>query len=248
MTTVADIVNSSQTPQTVQPWRVWMFGASFHDGGKCWERGAVYIYSNPPEPPAGAHMRNLRTVPTAEIACSQRADGTKIKYEYEIGSLDPLIFWRGNELDAAGNVVRTKRYESTRAVRRAIFRYDRGTDLEGRDLCPAVNFWVGRGYYDDSDEEELLFCIQGRAMLDAVAQHYGLPAPYGEAQRQILDTKPLLYRARHYDLLQLGPDNAVPVIVGGVVFRGGVPVRLLLYTFMREWEFSEPITLPELEA
>jgi hypothetical protein len=149
------------------------------------------------------------------------------------------MFWKGVE-----STGRIKRYESSQTVRKALYRMKSGAAMEARNLCPAVLLWLGRSFYDGSNTEELLFCIQSREMLDQVAEYYGLPIPYDEQQRQILDTNIQLYRARHYDLLGLGEGNHVPVVVGGVVFENGVSTKLLMYTFMRQWEFADEIELP----
>ena len=117
------------------------------------------------------------------------------------------------------------------------------------DLCPAVRFWLGRAWYASTNEQELLFAVTGGSkQLDQVATYYGLPAPYGEQQKAWLDEAPEKIRARHYDLHGLGEGRYAPVVVASVTFVDKRPTRLLLYTFMRQWEFEEQIELPPLNC
>lgn len=213
---------------TPEAWVTWMYGASFYDGGKCFEKGAIELT----EVGSGRISRTT----------SVREDGIQTTYEKADG--DPLMFWRGCE----SNTGRVKRFESARWAQRAIVKMNKGFDFDGLDLCTAVQYWLGRAYYSTSDELELFFAVDSSAMLDAVAAHYHLPVPCNQAQRDTLDTNPELYRARHYDLLGLGEGNYLNVVVGSVSFAQGRPSRLLLYTFMRQWEFAEQIILPEFSV
>lgn len=231
-------------PKPYGTWGVWMYGASFYNAGRCFERGAVYHKETGGEDLPGAHMRGELAFRKAEVIYSERED--KVYTSYAFNRDDPLIFWQGNEIDASGRVLRVKRYESSRALRRALVRMTSGQTFEDMDLCPDVGLWLGRAWYDDHDEQELLFAaLDGSETFEAVSAHYGLPLPYSAEQKRILDEQPELYRARHYDILGLGEGNYVPIIVGSVTFVGGKPVRLLLYTFMRPWDFDHPIKLPE---
>lgn len=225
-------------------WDVWMLGVSYYDNGKCWEKGGVYHRYTGGEDIPGMNMRGELGNRKAEMITSERADGRITKYVFNRN--DPLIFWEGHEQAADGSTLRIKRYESSLMVRRVLCRVNSGPTLDQFDLCPDVPVWLGRAFYDDSDENEVLFAVtDGVRTLDAVAAYYGLPVPYGPEQKAVLDTKPELYRARHYDLNRAGEGNFVPVIVGSVTFMGGRPVRLLLYALMRPWDFDKPIRLPE---
>lgn len=235
-------------PKPFGSWDVWMYGASYHDGGKCWEKGAVYVKDTGGFDLPGAQMRGEKSFKKAEVIHTERADGVHTSYAYTRGQ-DPFMFWQGNEIRADGSVQRVKRYESSQMVRRIIGRVKKGPDFAEFDLCPDVQFWLGRSWYDDKDEQELLFgVIDGSNTLEAVARYYGLPVPYSAEQKLILDTQPELYRARHYDLFRLGEGNFVPVVVGSVTFVDGKPSRLLLFTFMRPWDFDEKIKLPDFPS
>lgn len=235
-------------PRSFGSWNVWMYGASYYDHGRCWEQGAVFQKQTGGCDIEGAQMRGSNSFRTAERILSCRADGVRTSYQYTRGAedKDPAIFWKGLETNPDGQPGRVKRYESSQTVRTALYRMTTGTTLAGRDLCPAVGIWLGRSYYDDQSQEELLFCIQSRAMLDQVAEYYSLPIPYNEEQQAVLDSNLQLYRARHYDLLGLGEGNMVPVVVGSIVFEAGLPQKLLMYTFLRQWEFADQIELPWL--
>lgn len=235
-------------PKAHKAWSVWMHGAAYYDYGKCWESGAVFQKDTGGGDVAGAQMRGSNGFRKAEMILARRENGTDVSYQYTRGveDRDPAIFWKGVETKPDGKAGRIKRYESTQTVRKALYRMKSGTTLEGRDLCPTVAVWLGRGYYDDSTEEELLFCIQSREMLDQVAAYYSLPIPYNQEQKAILETNLQLYRARHYDLLGLGEGKHVPVVVGSIVFKEGQPEKLLMYTFLRQWEVTEQLELPKV--
>lgn len=231
-------------PKPFGSWDVWMYGVAWHNGGKCWESGAIYTKRTGGAAIEGAQMRTTDYEVKAEVIYSDRADGASISYEFTRGR-DPVLFWQGNEIDENGATVRVKHYESSDFVRRMVANMSGGPTFAEFDLCPAVRFWLGRAWYDDADEQELLFAVvDGSNQLDRVASYYGLPVPYSAEQKTILDSKPELYRARHYDLYGQGEGRYAPVIVASVTFMEGKPVRLLLYTFLRQWDFEEQIELP----
>lgn len=230
-------------PKPFGSWDVWMYGASFRDGGKCFESGAIYTKRTGGEVVPGAQMRMTDYEVKAEVIYSERADGASLSYEFIKGG-DPVLFWRGNEIDDSGSTVRIKHYESSDFVRRMVANMTGGPTYAEYDLCPAVKFWLGRAWYDDGEQELLFAVIDGSNQLDCVAAYYGLPVPYSAEQKSVLDSKPELYRARHYDLYGQGEGRYAPVIVASVTFKEGKPVRLLLYTFLRQWEFEEQIELP----
>lgn len=228
-------------PKAYGAWDVWMYGASYFDGGKCWEKGAVYQKQTGGEILEGANMREHNSYMKAEVIYTERVDGRRTSYKYE-RLADPVLMWRGEELDASGGILDTKRYESSYAVRLMVCRMTNGTKLNGKDLCPDVDFWIGRSWFENRDEEELLFAVTGgSSQLAAVAAYYGMPYPISAEMSGVLDTNPEFYRARHYDVYGRGPGNWFPVIVGSVVLSQGKPIRLLMYTFMRQWETTEDL-------
>jgi len=230
-------------PKQFGSWDVWMYGASWHDGGKCFESGAVYHKKTGGQMLPGAQMRVDKYEVKAEVIYSDRADGATIIYEF-VRDGDPVLFWKGNEIDESGTIVRVKHYESSDFVRRMVANMCNGPTYSEFDLCPDVSFWLGRAWYDDGEQELLFAVVDGSSQLDRVAAYYGLPVPYSAEQKAVLDSKPELYRARHYDLYGHGEGRYAPVVVASVTFLDGKPIRLLLYTFMRQWEFEEQIELP----
>ena len=54
-------------PKPFGTWDVWMYGASYHDGGKCFERGAVYQKNTGGEDMPGAQMRGQLGLRKAEV-------------------------------------------------------------------------------------------------------------------------------------------------------------------------------------
>lgn len=234
-------------PKALGTWDVWMYGMAWHNGGQCWEAGAVYTKETGGEALPGTQMRWGDMEVKATVIHSERADGVSTQYEF-LPCSDPVLFWQGRERDAQGRE-RIKRYQSSAFVRRMVGGKQGGPLFATSDLCPAVRFWLGRAWYADADEQELLFAVTGgSAQLDQVAVYYGLPAPYGAQQKAWLDEAPEKIRARHYDLYGLGEGRYAPVVVGSVMFVDKRPVRLLLYTFLRQWEFDEQIELPPLNC
>lgn len=232
-------------PKPFGTWDVWMYGASFYDHGKCYEKGAIYQkYTGGIDLP-GVHMRDSMSFRKAEMVRTENKDGVEAVYRY-VDNGDPAMFWHREELDYLGRTVRIKKFESSLQVQSAIINKRSGFDFSQRSVCPVVEYWLGRSWYENQDEEEFFFAVTGGVpMLDAVALFYNLPVPYGTEQQDILETNPTLYRARSYDLLGLGDGNYISVVVASIQFKKGIPERLLLYTFLRPWEFEEPIVLPD---
>ena len=230
--------------QPDETWMRWMYGASWLNNGTCYESGAVYIKQQwEGEPPPGAQIRVDQGIKNASLIQSTRADGTVVNYQF-VYAQEPILFWHGYEMNAAGDVLRVRKYESSDFVRQMIADLQGGPTYAEYDLCPAVDFWLGRSWCND-DEQELLFAVTGNsAQLQMVADYYGLNVPYNDAQKAVLDTNPELYRARHYDLYGLGDGQFAPVIVASVTFVNKKPTRLLLYTFLRQWEFEDAIVMP----
>lgn len=231
-------------PKPFGSWDVWMYGFSWWKGGKCFEAGAVYSKKTGGEVLEGAQMRMHDTEIKATLIRSERADGAVLNYEFVYGNSDPVLFWVGREMGGDGEVIRTRHYESSDFVRRMVANMTNGPTYAEFDLCPAVTFWLGRAWVEGGEQELLFAVTEGSGQLDRVAAYYGLPVPYNAEQKAVLDSKPELYRARHYDLYGRGEGQYAPVVVASVTFSEGRAIRLLLYTFMRQWEFEEQIEFP----
>jgi len=231
-------------------WDIWMYGSSWFELGKCYETGASYINKLDIEQ-LKTCMKSAGVISNAlpakiELIHTNRIDGVCTNYSF-VRHQDPVLFWQGNEIDATGAIVRVKHYESSAFVRHMVAGMNTGPTYDTFDLCPDILIWLGRSWYEDHDEQELLFAVtDGSKQLDQVATYYDLPIPYSDTQKLILDTTPELYRARHYDLYSRGDGGYAPVIVASITFVENKPIRLLLYTFTRQWEFEELIEIPML--
>ena len=142
--------------------------------------------------------------------------------------------WQGEVTDSSTGAKKIKHYESTKMFREVIGNLSTGNNLETHDLCPDVNFWLGRSFYDDGSEDELYFVAENSEQLDKVAGYYSLPVPYNDSLKDKLDNEPELLRVRYYDMLKLGEGNFVPVVAASVVIKENVAVKIKLYEFTRE--------------
>jgi len=226
--------------------RIWMYGVSWFELGKCYESGIVYVKQVDGKQVYNLQLDIIHNIVTTEIIRTKRLDGVCTEYSFTYHE-DPVLFWQGNEIDTTDTIVRIKHYESSAFMRHIVAGMNTGPTYDTFDLCPDILIWLGRSWYEDHDEQELLFAVtDGSKQLDQVATYYDLPIPYSDTQKLILDTTPELYRARHYDLYSRGDGGYAPVIVASITFVENKPIRLLLYTFTRQWEFEEPIEIPML--
>ena len=107
-----------------------------------------------------------------------------------------------------------------------------GSNYEDYDRAPSVNWWLGRSWVE-GEREELYFLVESRAMLDEVATYYGLPVPYNEELKVVLDNNLESIRFKSYDLNHLGEGHYVAVVVASVTFQESIPVALKLYETTR---------------
>ena len=198
-------------------------GRVFINGGQVIEQGAQYVSARDPQFAENGQQNEFKYESTS--------DGAAITYVITPMS-DPLTSWEARITNAETGAVATKYFESSRQVRRAAIRYDTGSDYEDYDKAPQVTWWLGRSWVEGG-EEELFFHIDSRAMLDAVAAHYSLPAPYPTELVDVLDNNTHKIRFKSYDLNQAGEGNFVELVVGGVVFSQGAATMLKLYEVTR---------------
>jgi hypothetical protein len=112
--------------------------------------------------------------------------------------------WEAEETDIASGEKRIRHYESTKMFREVIGKLSSGNNLESYDLSPDVNFWLGRSYYDNTDEAELYFVATSSEQVKKVSEHYKLPVPYNDNLKNKLDNDLDSLRVWHYDMLGLG--------------------------------------------
>jgi hypothetical protein len=167
-----------------------------------------------------------------------KGDNTKIIGEFTNGSstivfrenkVDPITQWEGVLSD--GKIIN---YESSRALRLGVGNLNTGSNYEDYDRAPSVNMWLGRSWIED-EEEELYFLVESREMLDEVASYYGLPVPYDDDLKVVLNNNLQSIRFKSYDLNHEGEGNFVAVVVAGIVFKDDTATMLKLYETTR-WD------------
>lgn len=140
---------------------------------------------------------------------------------------DPLLKFKG--VLSNGKIIN---YESSKTFREGYGGLSTGSDFDTYDKAPIVNKWLARSWIQDG-EEELLFLLEDRAMLDNVAAHYSLPVPYDNDLKLLLDSDFKNIRVKSLDLDGKGPGGFVAVVVAGVVFEDNVATKLRLYKTSR---------------
>lgn len=223
-------------PTQVPGWKTWMLGYSWFNQGTLYESGGVYHQFTGGYGRDNYILRGDGSYQKAESIVSEVGDNIAMKYTFtktDEGG-DPIIMWQGEETNLDTGVTRIKHYESSRMMRKLIGNLDNGSNLEEYDRSPDVNFWLGKSYYDDSDEVELYFFAESSDMLSKVAGYYNLQVPYDERLKDAMDNNPESLRVRHYDVLNLGEGQYIPVVVGSVVIKNGEATMLKMYEFTRE--------------
>jgi hypothetical protein len=204
-------------------WLEVQKGRVFVNGGQVIEQGAQYIPVSDRQFAEDEQRTGFKYESTS--------DGVEITYVVTPMN-DPLTNWEARIKNLATGAITTKHFESSRQVRRAAIQYDAGSDYEDYDKAPQVTWWLGRSWIEGG-EEELFFHINSRAMLDEVAAHYSLPAPYPTELVDVIDNNAHKIRFKSYDLNQAGEENFVELVVGGVVFSQGAATMLKLYEVTR---------------
>ena len=223
-------------PTTIPGWKTWMLGNSYTDGGEVYESGGIYHQLTGGQGKDGYTMRGSANYQRAESITSKIGDKTSVKYNFtktDDGG-DPVIMWEAEETDIASGEKRIRHYESTKMFREVIGKLSSGNNLESYNLSSDVDFWLGRSYYDNTNEAELYFVATSSEQVKKVSEHYKLPVPYNDNLKNKLDNDPESLRVRHYDMLGLGEGNFVPVVAGGIVFKDNIAVKIKLYEFTRE--------------
>ena len=223
-------------PTTISGWKTWMLGNSYINNGEVYESGGIYHQLTGGQGKEGYIMRGSDNYQRAESITSTIGDTTSVKYNFTStdNGGDPVIMWEAEETNLESGQKRIKHYESTKMFREVIAGLLTGNDLEEHDLSPDVEFWLGRSYYDDSDETELYFVATDSEQVKKVSEYYSLPIPYNDNLKDKLNNDPESLRVRHYDMLGLGEGRFVPVVAGGVVFKNNIAIKVKLYEFTRE--------------
>jgi len=223
-------------PTQVPAWKTWMLGSSWFDGGQLHESGGIYHQFTGGYGRDGYILRGDGSYQKAESIVSETGNNLATTYTFtktDDGG-DPVIMWQGEETNLTNGDIRIKHYESTRMFRTLIGNLSTGNNLEDYDLCPDINFWLGKSFYDNDDEVELYFFAESSSMLDSVADYYNIRVPYDDRLKEAIDNNPESLRVRHYDIQQLGEGSYVPVVVTSIVIRDDVAVMMKIYEFTRE--------------
>lgn len=232
-------------PKDLGLWDAWMYGISYYNEGKPWEAGAYYIKKVGDAELTGDTNEGYGTR-TNVMVTSERADGVSTTYTFG-KSFDPIVSWVGEEHDAVGGHMGTRRFVATSFIRRLIGKMRGGPSFKGTQFCPAIKVWLGYSFNENRPcTNEFYFHVEDSATLEAIARYYDLPCPANADLKKMIDDDPAAIRFRHIDIFQRGTGRATPVVVGSVVVERGEPIRLMLYTFMRPWDFEYEIELPEL--
>ena len=147
--------------------------------------------------------------------------------EFVENSTDPILRWKG--VVSNGDIIN---YESSKTLREDVCYLTTGTNFDTYDKAPAVNKWLARSWIDGG-EEELLFLVESKQMIDDVAAYYSLPVPYDNGLATILTNDLQSTRLKSMDLNHAGEGNWVPVVVASIVFVDNVATKFRFYKTSR---------------
>jgi hypothetical protein len=233
---VATLLKLYTYPTDVPGWKTWMLGSSYVNNGTVHESGGIYHQLTGGHGKEGYILRGKGSHQKAESIVSSVDGESSTNYTFtkrDEGG-DPVIMWQGEVTDSKTGNKKIKHYKSTKMFREVMCNLTSGDNLETYDLCPDVNFWLGRSFYDDGSEDELYFVAENSAQLDKVAGYYSLSVPYNDSLKAKLDNEPELLRVRYYDMLKLGEGNFIPIVAASVVIKENAAVKIKLYEFTRE--------------
>jgi len=191
-----------------------------------YEKGRVFVNGEVIE--EGGRYSLMSTEPIKHVSTS----GDNIVTEFIENRLDPITQWEAHRTNLDTNKTKVEYYESSRMLRLAVGNLNAGSNYEDYDRAPNVNWWLGRSWIEN-EQEELYFLVEDREMLDEVASYYGLPVPYDDDLKTILDNNLQSIRFKSYDLNNEGEGNFIAVVVAGVVFVDGQSTILKLYETTR---------------
>jgi hypothetical protein len=222
-------------------WYPLLYGASWFNGGMCYEYGVDLVTNNVQEFYPDIPVRLNQDKQQGEIICASRYDGTLVTYNH---SPKPgLACWDGLELLSNGTK-RSKSFHSSRWFNQQIAAFDFGETYKDYDLCPIITMPVGHARYDDLEEIDIFFvCNEGSRFFNHISDYYNLPRPLSSIQLATLESNPQIYRAGHFDLFKFGPGNYIPIVLASISFINKTPMRILFHTFQRPWEVSDRLNI-----
>ena len=187
----------------------------------------IEIYVNGNIEIIGARFFRPREINTSKHI-AEYTDGSAT-IEFRANEDDPLLKWEGVFSD--GRIIN---YESSKTFRNEYGNLLTGSDFDEYDKAPIVNRWLARSWIEGG-EEELIFLVENRAMLDDVAAYYSLPIPYSDDIKPTLDNNFKAIRIKSLDLDGKGPGLFVAVVVASIVFEDNVATKFRLYKISR-WD------------
>ncbi len=200
-------------PATASNWFVFNKQRVYYNEGQLLGHGGWYVKLDGETPPT---------------YLGEWSDGSaNVKFREKKG--DPILQFEG-----VINETKIEHYESSKALRSGVGNLNTGSNYEDYDRAPSVNMWLGRSWIEN-EHEELYFLVESREMLDEVATYYGLPVPYDDEMKVVLDNNLQSIRFKSYDLNHEGEGNFVAVVVAGIVFKDDTATMLKLYETTR-WD------------
>lgn len=225
----------------------WMLGVSYFNEGMVHEKGGYYTKPSGEArvPEKDYNGRGKRE--TEVMVSSERVDGATIRYRFNGRThRDPIINWYGIE-SFEGQVDKLRFFETPAHIRHRLVGYTKGEDFSEHDKAPAIKEWWARSHYGKPKETaELYFPVTSPEMLQEVADFYDLPLPCSQEMLKELED-PFKYRTRAYWMGEKKGDERelVPLTTASVIQTNRRSRRLILYTFIRPWEFEDYFELPD---
>lgn len=228
-------------------WSTWMLGVSYFNEGMVHEKGGYFTKPSTKARVPEKDYNGRGKHETEIIVQSERVDGARVRYRFGGKTYrDPIINWYGIE-SYEGQVDKLRFFQTSQRTRHLLCGYSKGQDFSEHDKAPAIErFWARSHYGKPEEMAELYFPVTSPEMLQEVADFYGLPVPCSAEMLEELHD-PFKYRTRAYWTGEKKGDERVlvPMTTASVIQTNRRSRRLILYTFIRPWEFEDYFELPD---
>jgi hypothetical protein len=226
-------------PKDIGAWDLWMKGTAYYNQGKVWEEGGYFKrLCGGVTTPGSDHNGRMSDMTEVKIR-SRRADGIRTQYRFFDAEADnPFIAWAGFESDGSKRV-----FEPSKYIYSVLGSFaDKGINFEDEhDLSEASALWFARSHYGNPEEfAEVYFAATSSDQVKQVSDYYGLQTPLNETLAAELDSGNGRFRVRHYNF----GDSLICINAGSVIFKQGVPIKILFYAFQRPWEYEDELIAP----
>jgi hypothetical protein len=230
-------------PKLKNNWEIWMMGRAYYQKGTVYEEGGYFtrLCGGITEP--GKDYNGRMSDMTQTLKISKRVDGTITEYRFnDSGATDPFIGWAGFESDG-----RKREFETCKHVQEVMAGYkNKGAHFEDQhDLTTLSPYWFARSHYGNPEEwAEVYFAAMSSSQVKSIADYYGLENPLNEFLAKELDSGKGNFRVRHYPIAD--GETFIPITAGSVIFENNVAKKILFYTFIRPWEYTDSgVAIPE---